>query len=312
MIEARALNKTFETGRRSKRRVIEAVRDIDLSIAAGERIAYIGPNGAGKSTSIKMFTGILQPTSGTVEVLGLVPSAQRKQLARRIGVLFGQRAQLWSELTAYEGLRLLGAIFAVDSDQIEHRIRETAELLDAEELLAQPVRTFSLGQRMKCELAASILHQPELLFLDEPTIGLDLSAKQLFRDLITRLNEQRNTTIFLTSHDVADIEAVAERVIIINHGTVIYDDTVVALRRSLLATKLVHVTFERAGASIALPGVEVVDVDGLRCQLRVDTTATSIRSVLDHLLDEQLVADISVVDPPLEAVIAQIYEAPHL
>lgn len=307
MIEAKQLTKRFESGRGKKARVTEAVRGIDLTIRAGERVAYIGPNGAGKSTSIKMFTGILEPTSGEVNVLGLVPSRQRKQLAKRIGVLFGQRAQLWSELTAREGLRLLGSIFGLDRSIMNRRIEETAEILDARELLDQTVRTFSLGQRMKCELAASILHGPEMLFLDEPTIGLDLTAKQLFRELVARLNAEVGTTILLTSHDVADIEAVAERVIIINHGTVIYDDTVDALRGSLLAVKLIDVRFDTASDPIALDGVEVVSSSPLACELRVDTRSRSIREVLDYVLEHRSVADISVTDPPLEDVIAEIY-----
>jgi len=309
MIEARQLTKRFDSGRGRNKRVLEAVSSIDLTINAGERVAYIGPNGAGKSTSIKMFTGILQPTSGELHVLGLVPAKQRKQLAQRIGVLFGQRAQLWSELTAREGLRLLGAIFGLDRSKINARIEETADLLDACDLLDQTVRTFSLGQRMRCELAASILHSPEMLFLDEPTIGLDLTAKQLFRELIARLNAERGTTILLTSHDVADIEAVAERVIIINHGTVIYDDAVDALRGSLLAVKLVDVRFESPSEPVVLDGVEVVESSPLHCELRVDTRSRSIREVLDYVLEHGAVADISVTDPPLEDVISEIYQA---
>lgn len=307
MIEAVGLTKRFESGRGRNKRVVDAVRGIDLSIAAGERVAYIGPNGAGKSTSIKMFTGILEPTAGLLHVLDLVPSRQRKELAQRIGVLFGQRAQLWSELTAREGLRLLGAIFGLRKDLLNARIEQTADLLDAGDLLDQTVRTFSLGQRMRCELAASILHSPEMLFLDEPTIGLDLTAKQLFRDLIARLNVELGTTILLTSHDVADIEAVAERVVIINHGTVIYNDSVESLRGFLQAEKLIEVTFESTSAPIELPGVEVSATTPLNCSLRVDTGVCSVREVLDYLLEHRAVADISVTDPPLEDVIGHIY-----
>jgi ABC-2 type transport system ATP-binding protein len=311
MIQAKQLTKRFDSGRGRNKRVVEAVRGIDLSIASGERVAYIGPNGAGKSTSIKMFTGILQPSGGSLYVLGLVPSQQRKQLAQRIGVLFGQRAQLWSELTAREGLRLLGAIFGVPKTELRARIEDVADLLDARDLLDQTVRTFSLGQRMRCELAASILHRPEMLFLDEPTIGLDLTAKQLFRELIARLNAELGTTILLTSHDVADIEAVAERVVIVNHGTVIYDDSVEALRNSLMAVKLIDVTFETSSDSVELHGVEVLDASPLHCSLRVDTRVRPVREVLDWVLENRPVADISLTDPPLEDVIGQIYVGGH-
>src|SRR5687768_1222703 len=241
-IEVSGLTKTFVSGRGRKRRSVEAVHDLSFSAAAGERLAYIGPNGAGKSTSIKMLTGILHPTSGDVSVLGLVPWRERKTLARRIGTLFGQRSQLWLELTPRQSLRMLAAIFGVDDDALRRRTGELGDLLDAADLFDVPVRTLSLGQRMRCELAACLLHEPDILFLDEPTIGLDLVGKSALRELLVRLNEERGTTIFLTSHDVADIEHVARRVIVINHGAVIYDDEVATVRRTLLATKLVEVT----------------------------------------------------------------------
>lgn len=306
-IEALGLTKSFQTGRGKGKRVVEAVRGIDLRVHTGERIAYIGPNGAGKSTSIKIFTGILTPTSGTVSVLGLSPWKKRHQLARQIGVLFGQRSQLWSELTARESLHLLASIYGVARATVTRRVEETADLLDARDLLDQPVRSFSLGQRMRCELAASMLHRPQLLFLDEPTIGLDLVAKQLLRELITRVNNESGTTIFLTSHDVADIEAVAERVVVINHGKVIYDDTVPELRRSLLSTKLIDVRFEQPTKDVRIEGATVLRSTSDTCELRVDTTVRSVRDVLDLILDRYAVADISVLDPPLEDVIGEIY-----
>lgn len=306
-IQAKSLTKSFQSGRRKTRRVVDAVRGIDLLVEHGERIAYIGPNGAGKSTSIKMFTGILTPTSGELSVLDLAPSRQRRALAQRIGVLFGQRSQLWSELTARESLTLLGAIYRVDRSELPRRIAEVVDLLDGRELLDQQVRSFSLGQRMRCELAASLLHEPRMLFLDEPTIGLDLVAKQLFRELVHRVNIERETTIFLTSHDVSDIEAVAERVVVINHGVVIYDDSVTELRRSLLSTKSVDVRFGHETVVMPPDGVAVVESTSETCELRVDTAVCSIRQTLDWLLDRYDVIDISVVDPPLEEVIGEIY-----
>ena len=306
-IRAHQLLKTFEAGTKKNRRTIEAVRNLDLTVEQGERVAYIGPNGAGKSTSIKIFTGILHPTGGEAEVLGLVPWKQRRQLAKRIGTLFGQRSQLWSELTARQGLRLLGAIYGLDRDAAHRRSAEVAELLDATELLDQQVRGFSLGQRMRCELAASMMHQPELLFLDEPTIGLDLVAKRTFRTLVSRLNAEQGTTIFLTSHDVADIEAVAQRVIVINHGHVIYDDSVASLRSSLLATKLVDIRFDRPVDAVDVSGAEIIAQTADSCSLRIDTRLYSVRATLDAVLDRYPVADISVNDPPLEDVIGEIY-----
>jgi ABC-2 type transport system ATP-binding protein len=310
-IEVRGLTKVFETGSRRAPRRVEAVRGISFDIGPGERVAYIGPNGAGKSTSIKILTGILHPTSGEATVLGVVPWQERRRLAARIGTLFGQRSQLWFELTPRQSYRMLAAIYGLDHDRERARIGELADLLEAGDLFDQPVRSLSLGQRMRCELAACMLHEPDVLFLDEPTIGLDLLAKQRFRELLGRLNTERGTTIFLTSHDVADIEHVAKRAIVINHGSVIYDDDVSAMRRSLLATKLVEVGLSEPTAPPDLYGVTVLEHHPTAMKLVVDTTRVSIRVVLDALLDGPNVADISVVDPPLEQVIAEIYGQPE-
>ena len=309
VIEARDLTKRFVTGRGRKRKSVEAVRGVSLRVDAGERLAFIGPNGAGKSTSIKILTGILHPTAGIATVLGFVPWQQRRQLAARIGTLFGQRSQLWFELTPRQSFRMLAAIYDIDRPRERRRVEQLGELLGAADLFDIPVRTLSLGQRMRCELAACLLHEPEILFLDEPTIGLDLLAKQRFRDLLVTLNDAAGTTIFLTSHDVADIEHVARRVVVINHGAVIYDDDVPTMRQRLLATKLVDVGLEEAAPDLDLAGVAVLDRTASSMRLSVDTTRTSIRRVLDHLLDAYAVSDISVVDPPLEQVIAEIYTA---
>jgi ABC-2 type transport system ATP-binding protein len=205
---------------------------------------------------------------------------------------------------------MLAAIYGLDRSAEQRRIAELGELLDAADLFDQPVRNLSLGQRMRCELAACLLHDPEILFLDEPTIGLDLVAKQRFRELLVRLNEHRGTTIFLTSHDVADIEHVARRAIVINHGEVIYDDEVAAMRRTLLATKIVEVGLIAPIAAPASVGVTLLEHTDTVMRLVVETQTTPIRVVLDALLDGPAVADISVVDPPLEQVIAEIYELP--
>jgi ABC-2 type transport system ATP-binding protein len=306
-ISTHELTKDFTAGRGRDRRRVRAVRDITFEVERGERLAYIGPNGAGKSTSIKMLTGVLHPTSGDATVLGLVPWTQRRDLARRIGTLFGQRSQLWFELTTRQTLNLLARIYRLDGGDARRRTDELAELLDATDLIDEPVRSLSLGQRMRCELAATVLHGPEVLFLDEPTIGLDLIAKQRFREMVVRLNEEHGTTVFLTSHDVADIEHVADRVVVINHGTIIYDDQVARMRRSLLQTKLLEVRFEEAPGDVAIGGVQVTPRSDTVYGLVVDTRRLSVREVLDELLDGYAIADISVVDPPLEQVISEIY-----
>ena len=309
-IEAEDLTKAFDVrGPRGRRSLVEAVRGITFSVEHGERLAYIGPNGAGKSTSIKILTGILHPTKGSARVLGFVPWKERRALVRSIGVLFGQRSQLWFELSPRQSFELLARIYGLDRSAARRRVEELAGLLDSHDLFDVPVRNLSLGQRMRCELAASVLHDPKVLFLDEPTIGLDLVAKQRFRDMVVRLNEERGTTIFLTSHDVSDIEQVARRVIVINGGTIIYDDKVSRMRRAVLSTKLLEVRFEQPPRSLDLDGVEVLKESGTGYKLVVDTERRSIREVLDELLDGYRVADISVMDPPLEEVIAKIYEA---
>ena len=305
------LRKTFPGGGRMRKRApVEAVAGISFAVDAGERLAYIGPNGAGKSTSIKMLTGILHPTSGSAEVLGIVPWQQRRRLAGRIGTLFGQRSQLWFQLTPRQTYGLLARIYRVTAADERARITELGDLLDARDLFDRPVRSLSLGQRMRCELVASMLHQPEVLFLDEPTIGLDLVAKARFRDLIVRINEQRGTTILLTSHDVSDIEQVARRVIVINHGRLIYDDRVSQMRRALMGTKMVDVRFEHPPGTIEIDGARLVKLTGAGAKLVVDTERRPIRAVLDDLLDRYQVVDISVSDPPLEEIVSHIYARP--
>jgi ABC-2 type transport system ATP-binding protein len=318
-IEVNDLRREFDVGRRSKRRQVVAVDGISFTVSAGERLAFIGPNGAGKSTSIKMLTGILHPTSGTAKVLGIEPWSDRRALTRRIGTLFGQRSQLWSELVPRSSLRMLGAIYGLDDGQLERRIDELADLFEARALFDQPVRTLSLGQRMRCELAACMLHQPELLFLDEPTIGLDLTGKQRFRELLVRLNAELGTTVFLTSHDVADIEHVADRAIVVNHGSIVNDASVADMRSGLLGRKRIEVGLVDAGASTLAAmltatfgsDVDVLERSATVVSVDVDTTRRPIRDVLDHLLDAVAVADLSVVDPPLEQVIGEIYERPQ-
>ncbi len=307
-IETESLTKSFTTGRGRARREIAAVHELTLSVAAGERLAFIGPNGAGKSTSIKMLTGILHPSSGGARVLGYVPWDERRTLGHHIGTLFGQRSQLWFELSPRQSFALLAAIYRIEKGAAARRIAELAELIEAADQFDQPVRSLSLGQRMRCELAASVLHEPRVLFLDEPTIGLDLVAKQRFRDMVTRLNEHKGTTLFLTSHDVSDIEHVAKRVVVVNHGRTIYDDKVSRMRRSILNTKLIEVRFESPPPALVIRGTHILKVSGAGYKLVVDTEQRSIREVLDELLDNYQVADISVLDPPLEEVIERIYD----
>ena len=209
---------------------VHAVKGVSLNVERGDIVAFIGPNGAGKSTFIKMLCGILYPSEGYISVLGMSPVKERRKLAMRIGTVFGQKSQLWLHLPALDSFTLLSAIYEIDDVEKRRRIEELTELFELGEFLTTPVRKLSLGQRIRCEVAASLLHDPEMLFLDEPTIGLDVIVKQALRELILRYNEERGTTVFLTSHDPTDIEKLCRRAIVIDHGDVVLDTTVEALQ----------------------------------------------------------------------------------
>lgn len=285
-----------------------AVAGLDLTIDSGETVAFIGPNGAGKSTTIKMLTGILYPTSGEAKVLGLTPWEERTRLAFRIGTVFGQKSQLWYHLPASDSFHLLGRIYELDDAALRRRQAELVELFDLGEFFSVPVRKLSLGQRMRCELAAALLHQPEVIFLDEPTIGLDVVARQKMRDLIRTLNRETGVTVFLTSHDTGDIETVCRRVIMINHGELVVDGPVSDLRRDFLHQKTIGVRLERAiDALPALDGVRVLKHKGPGLKLLLDTSVMSIDDLYMALRQYAPIADITIGDTPLEAIIARIY-----
>lgn len=292
-------------------RSIEAVKNIGFSLDSGELLAFIGPNGAGKSTTIKMLTGILYPSGGNASVLGLVPWKDRRALAYRIGSVFGQKPQLWYHLPPSDTFHLFSRIYELDEQSFQKRLDFLIDAFDIGDIVNQPVRKLSLGQRMKCEIASSLLHSPEVIFLDEPTIGLDVVAKQQIRDTIKILHENEGTTIFLTSHDAADIESLCKRVIVINHGQVIYDDRVSALKRRYLTRKVVGVRFaERIEGPLEFPGLEVLKVSEYGVKLRFDTGEHPVDKVIQNLMEAHSVVDITVLDPPLDEIISHIYTAP--
>jgi ABC-2 type transport system ATP-binding protein len=286
---------------------VEAVRGIDFKIEPGEVVAFIGPNGAGKSTTIKILSGILHPTSGSARVLGLVPWEQRQQLAYRIGVLFGQRSQLWYHLPAADSFELLAAIYDVDGAAFQARLNDLVERFEIGPLLNVPIRKLSLGERMRCEIVGALLHRPEILFLDEPTIGLDVVAKQRIRALIRALNTEEGLTVFLTSHDAGDVEQVCERALVINHGEVIFDDSVPALKRRFIKRRLIDLTLLAPATLISMPGVSVVRQEQYEVGLEVDTALQSVEAVVSRVLNDGGVADITIAEPPLEEIIAEIY-----
>src|SRR3989344_234891 len=223
---------------------INAVDDISFSVKHGERIAFIGPNGAGKSTTIKMLTGILFPTSGKVNILGFDPTKDRKKLAYQIGTVFGQRSQLLPNLPLTDSLEFFGVMYDLTDKQIKARVAELVDLFDMGSFINQPIRKLSLGQRMRAEVAASLIHKPKIIFLDEPTIGLDVVAKKSLRDLLLKINKEENTTIFLTSHDAGDIESLAKRTIIVNFGKIIFDGPTESLKKNYIKSKIVELVTE--------------------------------------------------------------------
>lgn len=311
LIDVAGLERTFVVRRRAgfMRRstsVVRAVHDLTFSVEAGEMVGYIGPNGAGKSTTIKMLTGILVPTSGELRVAGLEPSRQRTDLARRIGVVFGQRTTLWWDLPLRDSFELLQKIYRVPGRRFRENLDRFVELLDLEDLLDTPVRQLSLGQRMRGDITAALLHDPEILYLDEPTIGLDVVSKGRLREFLRALNVERGTTLLLTTHDLQDIEALCDRVIVIDHGTSVYDGTLPGLHAQGGSTRTLVVDLVDTAPPIDVPGAAVRKVEGPRQWLSfpADASAAPIVAAVAAAYD---VADLSIQEPAIEDVIRELY-----
>ena len=319
IIEVKKLNKTFKVKLKEKGlkgslksiikpkyKTIKAVKNINFEIEKGEIIAFIGPNGAGKSTTIKMLTGILYPDSGSVKVLDLDPKNDRKALSYEIGTVFGQKEQLWTHLTPYDNFRFFGAIYDIPPIQVEKRIEELKELFELDEFINTPVRNLSLGQRIRCEIVASLIHEPKILFLDEPTIGLDPVVKDNIRKLIKRMNKEYKTTIFLTSHDVSDIEKLCKRVIIINKGKVVLDDSMENLKYHYLNKKILDCKCRDEVNLNGEDGINIIKNKGVNLKIEVDTKKKSISDAL-KLLNPDNIIDINISNVPLEEIISNIY-----
>ena len=311
LIEVDALERTFVVRRRSgsvrrTRSVVRAVQDLTFSIDAGEMVGYIGPNGAGKSTTIKMLTGILVPTSGELRVAGLEPSRQRTELARRIGVVFGQRTTLWWDLPLRDSFALLQKIYRVPDQRFHENLDRFVELLDLGDQLDTHVRQLSLGQRMRGDITAALLHDPEILYLDEPTIGLDVVSKGRLREFLRALNAERGTTLLLTTHDLQDIEALCDRVIVIDHGTSVYDGSLAGLHAQGGSTRTLVVDLVDEAPPIDVPGAAVRRVEGPRQWLAfpADASAAPIVAAVASAYD---VADLSIQEPAIEDVIRDLY-----
>jgi ABC-2 type transport system ATP-binding protein len=287
-------------------REVVAVDDVSFAIAPGERVAFVGPNGAGKSTTLKMLAGILRPTAGRVRVAGLEPGRERR-LGFKIGAVFGQRSQLWTNLPALDTFDLLARIYELSPAEYRARRDELVRAFEIEEIAQKPVRQLSLGERMRCELVASLLHRPEILFLDEPTIGLDVVAKATIRDLVRERGRRDGCTVLLTSHDTGDMERVCERVLVIHRGSLLLDRPVDALRKSFIPRKRVSVVSEEAELTLDLPGVRRLPSAPHRTELEVDLRAVGVDKVVSQIVSRARVLDLSVEDPPMEEIVTAIY-----
>lgn len=285
-----------------------AVTDVSFTVEPGEIVGYIGVNGAGKSTTIKMLTGILVPTAGQVRVLGRDPHRERVANARDIGVVFGQRTQLWWDLALIESLTMVGRIYEVPDERFRQLIGEFSETLELKELLKIPIRNMSLGQKMRAELAATLIHEPKIVYLDEPTIGLDLLVKERIRAFIHQVNEQKGTTVILTTHDLGDIEELCKRVLIIDNGALIYDGPLETIKQRF--GKYREISFDTAADlnGLALPeGAELLEKSDRRLSLRFDRTQTSASRVSAAVMSQIEVTDLSLKEPDLSMVVKQIY-----
>ncbi len=315
LISAKNLSKEFKVKQKRARSIfkrkvtiLKAVENVNFEIEKGEIVAFIGPNGAGKSTTIKMLTGIIQPSSGNILIDGLNPCNDRERLAYKIGCMFGQKSQLYMHLSVIDSFRLLGSIYDMSKIQTEKRIEEISDMFKISHLLDKTVRKLSLGQRMICEIAGSIIHDPDIIFLDEPTIGLDIVAKLRIREIILKLNKERGTTIFLTSHDVSDVEALCNRIIIINNGIIVNDSSIDTLKSLYLNKKSITIYYKEEIENIYMSHYNILEKVGNKVVISVDTNKENIAEVLAYFISFSNVADIQISSTPMEDIIKSIYE----
>lgn len=291
---------------------VRAVDGISMAVEPGEVVGFLGPNGAGKSTTIKMMTGIIRPDAGLVRVNGVDPARNRIQNAQQIGVVFGQRSQLNWDVPVGESLRLVSAIYGVPRNEVRPRIKEMADALDLGELLDKPTRQLSLGQKMRCELGAALLHRPSVVFLDEPTIGLDVHVKSILRDFLLQMNRQHGVTILLTTHDMSDVEALSSRIVAIDHGRVVFDGDLSSLKKAV--TPMQSIEFVRnvgwpSELGLVLPvSSRVVKSEGELLVIEFDARKTSSGQIISTLVSRYDVDDVAVHEPSIDSVVAQIYQ----
>lgn len=315
LISVRNLSKEFKVKKKnsgrlfgSEKAMFKAVNDVNFEIEKGEIVAFIGPNGAGKSTTIKMLTGIIKPSTGNITIDGLNPSIDRKKLAYKIGCMFGQKSQLYMHLSVIDSFKLLGSIYDMSKIEINNRINEISEMFQISHLLDKTVRKLSLGQRMICEIAGGILHNPDIIFLDEPTIGLDIVAKLRIREIIQNLNKEKGTTIFLTSHDISDVEVLCNRIIVINSGHIVNDSSIETLKSSYLSRKTVTMYYKENLKNLNTLKYDLLNVEGNKVVISVDTNSDNIGEVISYFTSFGNVVDIQIDSTPMEDIIKSIYE----
>lgn len=292
--------------------IVHAVEDVSFQIDAGEVVGYLGANGAGKSTTIKMLSGILVPTAGTITVNGLVPWQEREANALNIGVVFGQRTQLWWDLPLIDSLRIIAKLYRMDTATSERNLARLNDLLELQPFLDTPVRQLSLGQRMRGDLTAAMLYEPKILYLDEPTIGLDVVAKERMRSFIERVNQESGTTIMLTTHDLADVERLTKRIIFIDKGRVLFDGPVAELKHRYAPYRELHVTLAPNGhepGSLQLPGITETVADEGRQVIRFDPSVIAVADLIAAVVASHPVSDLAIVEPALESVVREIVQS---
>lgn len=289
-------------------RLVKAVDDICFSVEPGELVGYLGPNGAGKSTTIKMLTGLLVPTGGEVIVNGRVPWQERQAHVNRIGAVFGQRTTLWWDLPVIESLELLRHIYKVPEQRFRQNLEEFTEMLELQPFLYSPVRSLSLGQRMRADISAALLHDPDLLFLDEPTIGLDVVAKERIRQFITHINQERGTTILLTTHDLSDVEKLCDRVMIIDKGKLLFNGRLDTLQDQFGGKRELVVDLAESYENVTIPHAQVTAQNGLRITYQFERQQISASALIGQLSSQFRIQDLSVREPDIEATIRRIYE----
>lgn len=321
MIHVEGLSKSFKVAKRTsglgqalkslfhrEHTIVDALSDISFSIEPGEIVGYIGPNGAGKSTTIKVMSGILVPDHGTCSILGFTPWKDRTNYVKNIGVVFGQRTQLWWDVPVIDSFELLRDIYKVPESEYQDNLKLLTETLDLKDLINTPVRQLSLGQRMRCEIAASLLHSPKILFLDEPTIGLDAISKIAVRNFIKTYNRERKLTVILTTHDMNDIEALADRIILIGKGHLLYDGNLSDLRGQFGSEKTMTVDYRGSKPLVPIPGTTVQLSTSERIILTIDTKTLMISDVIAALSKQVELIDVAIEAMPIEDIIVQLYK----